>query len=174
MSLSCRLHRGVEIDKNLARLRTFSRDLKYRVAREYQRCARPLSIAKSQPALQQGSRSAFLLTNDLETFLHQFLVFLCNIFLRSGSPTGAFPASRYRTPVHLVRTRTLPVRGSRRLSPTHLGRGLAAMCLAGDKSMSPWPSNLIGAIFIKNHATVDFARDLESDPTRDVRLDHAR
>src|ERR1700758_5147026 len=35
------------------------------------------------------------------------------------------------------------------------------------------PEQTLGAVFIKNDAAVDLARDLEGDATRDIRFDHA-
>src|SRR6266436_5583825 len=73
-----RQHRDRPESRVVWRLR---RDLKYRAAPEYQRSAR---IAKSQAALQQRSRGAFFLPNDLKALLDELFIFACHLFFRCG------------------------------------------------------------------------------------------
>ena len=85
-----RSDRGVEIDENLARLRAFSGSQNAALLQNVND-PRRACIPEPEAALQQGSGGSFLLPDNIETLLDQFLVLFRDLFpLFAGAAGGDF------------------------------------------------------------------------------------
>src|SRR6266480_4587688 len=166
-----RLNGSVKVDKNLARFSAFAGTQNTALLQNIND-ARGTGVTESQPPLKQGRGGAFFLPNDFKTFLHQLFVFLRYFFF--------WRCHGLQFLLHLRIKSRWALRGNEFNEPTNLIIGhkytLGANEARGARrevQHIALPKQSVGAVFVKDDATVDLGCNLECNPARNIRFDDA-